>query len=186
MSVNVGFGHLSEVAVAVDVLLLVAVLQLVVLDVEPKSLHDVGPSLCVHAQQAGQPWVQFVLRGLGTEKKKEKKRRGHPVTFLLKDGGELYERRQDVDRARGWYLVIQHEQEGAFDVDVAGPFYLETIRLLSGGHSVPLKDQMKKYDKLKYVTYKVSKTRTGRYLFYLINRIMALLYFILSSKKASC
>ena len=124
--------------------------------------------------------------GWGQKRKKKKKRRGHPVTFLLKDGGELYERRQDVDRARGWYLVIQHEQEGAFDVDVAGPFYLETIRLLSGGHSVPLKDQMKKYDKLKYVTYKLSKTRTGRYLFYLINHIMALLYFILSSKKASC
>lgn len=77
MSVNVGFGYLSEVAVAVDVLLLMAVLQLVVFDVQPKSLHDVGPSLCVHAQQTGQTWVQFVLRGLGTEKKKKKRKSGH-------------------------------------------------------------------------------------------------------------
>lgn len=39
------------------------------------------------------------------------------------------------------YLVIQHEQKGAFDVDVAGPLHLETVRLLSGGHPVPLKRQ---------------------------------------------
>lgn len=56
--------HLSEVAVAVDVLLLMAVLQLVVLDVKPKSLHDTGSCLRVHTQQASQTWVQFVLRRL--------------------------------------------------------------------------------------------------------------------------
>lgn len=61
-------GYLSEVAVAVDVLLLVTVLQLVVLDVEPESLHDAGSCLRVHAQQTGQPWVQLVLRGLGEKK----------------------------------------------------------------------------------------------------------------------
>lgn len=42
--------YLSEVAVAVDVLLLVTVLQLVVFDVEPKRLHDAGPCLSVHTQ----------------------------------------------------------------------------------------------------------------------------------------
>lgn len=57
--------YLSEVAVAVDVLLLMAVLQLVVLDVEPQGLHDAGTGLRVHAQQTGQPWVQLVLRRLG-------------------------------------------------------------------------------------------------------------------------
>lgn len=53
--------YLPEVTVAVDVLLLVAVLQLVVLDVEPQSLHDASPRLRVHPQQTGQPWVQLVL-----------------------------------------------------------------------------------------------------------------------------
>lgn len=41
-----------------------AVLQLVVLDVEPQGLHDAGTCLRVHAQQTGQPWVQLVLRRL--------------------------------------------------------------------------------------------------------------------------
>lgn len=101
---NVGEPHartaenLSEVTVAVDVFFLMAVLQLVVLDVEPKSLHDAGPRLSVHAQQTGQTGVQFVLRG----------------------------------------LVVEHEQEGALDVHVTGPFDLETVGLLSSGHSVPL------------------------------------------------
>lgn len=56
--------YLSEIAVTVYILLLVAVLQLVVLDVEPQSLHDAGPSLRVHAQETGQTWVQFILRRL--------------------------------------------------------------------------------------------------------------------------
>lgn len=56
--------YLSEVAVAVDELLLVAVLQFVVFDVEPQGLHDAGPGLGVHPQQPGQPWVQLVLGGL--------------------------------------------------------------------------------------------------------------------------
>lgn len=58
------FHYLSEIAVAVDVLLLVTILQLVVLDVEPESLHDAGPCLRVHTQKASEPWVQFVLRRL--------------------------------------------------------------------------------------------------------------------------
>lgn len=41
-----------------------AVLQLVVLDVEPQGLHDAGTCLRVHAQQTSQPWVQLVLRRL--------------------------------------------------------------------------------------------------------------------------
>lgn len=54
-------ADLAEVAVAVDVLLLVTVLQLVVLDVEPERLHDAGTGLGVHPQQASQARVQFVL-----------------------------------------------------------------------------------------------------------------------------
>lgn len=72
------FHYLSEVAVAVDVLLLMTILQLVVLDVEPKSLHNAGPCLRVHAQQTGQPWVQFVLRGL-REKRRRRRRRSKEV-----------------------------------------------------------------------------------------------------------
>ena len=34
--------------------------------------------------------------------------------------------------------MIQHEQEGALDVQVSRPFHLEAIRLLGGGHPVPL------------------------------------------------
>lgn len=56
--------YLAEVAVAVDELLLMAVLQFVVFDVEPQGLHDAGPGLGVHPQQPGQPWVQLVLGGL--------------------------------------------------------------------------------------------------------------------------
>lgn len=59
-------ADLSKVTVAVDVLLLVAVLQLVVFNVKPKSLHDTGTCLCVHTQQTGQTGVQFILRRLGT------------------------------------------------------------------------------------------------------------------------
>lgn len=36
------------------------------------------------------------------------------------------------------HLMIQHEQEGALDVEVSGPFHLEAIGLLGGGHPVPL------------------------------------------------
>lgn len=89
---------LSEIAVAVDVLLLVTILKLVVLDIQPKGLHDAGPCLCVHTQQTSQTWIQFVLR----------------------------------------WLMVEHEQQGAFDIHVARPFDLETICLLSGGHSMPL------------------------------------------------
>lgn len=56
--------YLFEIAIAVDVLFLMTVLQLVVLDVEPKSLHDAGPRLCVHTQQTSQARIQFVLRWL--------------------------------------------------------------------------------------------------------------------------
>lgn len=34
--------------------------------------------------------------------------------------------------------MIQHEQEGALDVQVSGPFHLEAVCLLGGGHPVPL------------------------------------------------
>lgn len=44
-------ADLAEVAVAVDVLALVAILQLVVFDVQPQGLHDGGPRLSVHPQQ---------------------------------------------------------------------------------------------------------------------------------------
>lgn len=60
-------ADLSKVTVAVDVLFLVTVLQLIVFNVEPESLHDAGTRLCVHTQQTGQAGVQFVLRRLGTE-----------------------------------------------------------------------------------------------------------------------
>lgn len=60
-------ADLSKVTVAVDVLFLVTVLQLVVFNVEPESLHDAGTRLCVHTQQTGQTGVQFVLRRLGTD-----------------------------------------------------------------------------------------------------------------------
>lgn len=36
------------------------------------------------------------------------------------------------------HLMIQHEQEGALDVEVSRPFHLEAISLLGGGHPVPL------------------------------------------------
>lgn len=36
------------------------------------------------------------------------------------------------------HLMIQHEQKRALDVEVSGPFHLEAISLLGGGHSVPL------------------------------------------------
>lgn len=60
---------LSKVTVAVYVLLLVTILQLVVLNVEPESLHDAGPCLRVHTQQTGQTGIEFVLRGLRTGRK---------------------------------------------------------------------------------------------------------------------
>lgn len=50
---------------------------------------------------------------------------------------------QDGNWANGWYLVVEHEQKGAFNIHVAWPFDLETIGLLSGDHSVPLKDTVK-------------------------------------------
>lgn len=36
------------------------------------------------------------------------------------------------------HLMIQHEQEGALDVQVSRPFHLEAVCLLGGGHPVPL------------------------------------------------
>lgn len=40
--------------------------------------------------------------------------------------------------------MIQHEKKSAFHVDVTGPFHLEAVGLLSGGHSVPLKESSDK------------------------------------------
>lgn len=34
--------------------------------------------------------------------------------------------------------MIQHEQEGALDIEISRPFHLEAICLLGGGHPVPL------------------------------------------------
>lgn len=69
-------ANLAEVAVAVDVLALVAVLQLVVFDVEPQGLHDGSPRLRVHPQQPRQAGVQLVLRGLawtdGSQRREKK------------------------------------------------------------------------------------------------------------------
>lgn len=128
------FEYLSEVTVAVDVLLLMTVLQLVVLDVEPKSLHDAGPCLRVHAQQAGQPRVQFVLRRLG-----RKIRRSNGAVKV--SSGKCRHCHATAGRAHGRYLVVEHEQKGALHIHVAGPLDLEAIRLLGGGHSVPLKGE---------------------------------------------
>lgn len=50
---------------------------------------------------------------------------------------------QGGNSANGWYLVVEHEQKGAFNIHIARPFDLETVGLLSGGHSMPLKDQIK-------------------------------------------
>lgn len=63
-----GPANLAEVAVAVDVLALVAVLQLIVFDIEPQGLHDGSPRLCVHPQQPRQSGVQLVLGRLGMDR----------------------------------------------------------------------------------------------------------------------
>lgn len=54
-------SHLLEVLVAVNVFLIVGVLQLVCFDVLPESLDDGRACLRVDPQQTGQPWVQFKL-----------------------------------------------------------------------------------------------------------------------------
>lgn len=118
------------------------ILQLVVLDVEPKGLHDVGSRLSVHAQQTSQPRIQFVLRGLGRRgKKKELEQRQR----LWKKVKQVTPSRRTTGTCEKvteqMHLVVDHEQEGALNIHVAGPFHLETIRLLSSGHSVPLKDK---------------------------------------------
>lgn len=40
--------------------------------------------------------------------------------------------------------MVQHEQQGALDVHVSGPFDLEAVSLLSGRHSVPLRARKQK------------------------------------------
>lgn len=62
-------SYLLEVLVAVDVLLVVGVLQLVGFDVLPEGLDDGRARLRVYPQQTGQPRVQFELRRL--EQKEE-------------------------------------------------------------------------------------------------------------------
>lgn len=79
-----GCADLAKVTVAVDVLFLVAVLQLVVFNVKPECLHDTGTCLCVHTQETGQTRVQFVLWRLGTNTNQSKERwlnthAGHPA-----------------------------------------------------------------------------------------------------------
>lgn len=41
-------------------------------------------------------------------------------------------------------LVVEHEQQGAFDIHIARPFHLETISLLSSWHSMPLRKKEEK------------------------------------------
>lgn len=43
-------------------------------------------------------------------------------------------------KPRGPYLVIQHEQQSAFHIDVAGTLHLEAISLLGCGQPVPLQE----------------------------------------------
>ena len=62
---------LLEKLVAVDVLLLVRVLQLVGLDVLPERVDDDGPGLGVHAQQPRQPLVQLELQRLVVEEQED-------------------------------------------------------------------------------------------------------------------
>lgn len=59
-----GAHYLLKVLVAVDVLLVVGVLQLVGLDVLPERLDDDRAGLGVDAQKACQARVQLELRGL--------------------------------------------------------------------------------------------------------------------------
>ena len=59
-------GYLSQVLVAVDVLMILTVLQLVCPDVLPQAANDDGPGLCVHAQQPCQARVQLELHRLQT------------------------------------------------------------------------------------------------------------------------
>ena len=59
-------GYLSQVLVAVDVLVILTVLQLVRPDVLPQAADDDGPSLCVHAEQPCQARVQLELHRLQT------------------------------------------------------------------------------------------------------------------------
>lgn len=126
-------ANLPKVTVAVDVLFLMTVLQLVVFNVKPERLHDTGTCLCVHTQQTGQTGVQFVLWRLGTNSNQSVK--GTLAENACKSPG-WWQWSQSTQR----YLVIQHEQKSAFNIHVTGPFHLETICLLSGGHSVPLKE----------------------------------------------
>lgn len=103
------FEYLSEVTVAVDVLLLMTVLQLVVLDVEPKSLHDAGPCLRVHAQQAGQPRVQFVLRRLG-----RKIRRSNGAMKVSSDKCRQVTRRLDEHMGGTWWSSMSRRVHFTF------------------------------------------------------------------------
>lgn len=57
-------SHLLKVLVAVDVLLIVGVLQLVGFYVLPQGLDDAGAGLSVDAEQASQARVQLKLRRL--------------------------------------------------------------------------------------------------------------------------
>lgn len=39
------------------------------------------------------------------------------------------------------HLVIQHEQEGALDIEISWSFDLEAICFLGGGHPMPLSEK---------------------------------------------
>lgn len=70
--------HLLQVLVTVDVLALVAVLQLVCLNVLPEGRDDDRAGLCVHPQQACQPGIKLELVGLVVKQQKD----GAPHVFV--------------------------------------------------------------------------------------------------------
>lgn len=121
-------SYLLEVLVAVDVLLVVRVLQLVGFNVLPQRLDDAGAGLRVDAQQASQPGVQLELGGLRRPSRpcQEADQVGLANTAAPSRDGPAY-------------LVVQHQQQSAAHAHVSGTLHLEAVRLLRGGRAVPLK-----------------------------------------------
>lgn len=46
------------------------------------------------------------------------------------------------ETARHLYLVVQHQQQSAAHAHISRPLHLEAVRLLGGGRTVPLEEQM--------------------------------------------
>lgn len=75
MAPGSGRGYLLEILVAVDVFLVMGVLQPVGLHILPQGLDDGRAALCVQSQQSGQAGIQFELGRLdqgGREKMRQK------------------------------------------------------------------------------------------------------------------